>query len=229
MSAAQLDHLVVMAHGLDEGVQWCEATLGVTPDAGGRPAVMGTPNRLLRTSSIAAPNSYLEIIAIDPESQAPASQRWFDMDDAALRSAVKRHGPQLIHWVARVPNIAASTQALHTLGLMAGAPQAASRQTPRGLLEWQIGLRSDGQRLLNGCLPTLIHWGAIHPEASMADHGVQLLKLELQHPQDEAVATALRALGLPTTAAVQVSHSASPALIAHLQTPKGIVQLRSPA
>ena len=28
---AQVDHLVVMADSLDAGVQWCEATLGLTP------------------------------------------------------------------------------------------------------------------------------------------------------------------------------------------------------
>jgi hypothetical protein len=27
----QIDHLVVMAPSLDLGVQWCEATLGITP------------------------------------------------------------------------------------------------------------------------------------------------------------------------------------------------------
>jgi hypothetical protein len=33
--AGQLDHLVVAARTLDEGVAWCEATLGVTPGPGG--------------------------------------------------------------------------------------------------------------------------------------------------------------------------------------------------
>ena len=75
----QLDHLVVLASSLEQGVAWCEAALGITPDAGGRHAFMGTHNRLLRTSSDAFPNSYLEIIAIDPDGQPPTnSQRWFD-------------------------------------------------------------------------------------------------------------------------------------------------------
>ena len=229
---AQLDHLVVMAATLEEGVQWCEDTLGVTPAAGGRHAFMGTHNRLLRTSSEAFAASYLEIIAIDPEGappSAPFDKRWFDMDAAWLRASVAQHGPQLIHWVARVPDIAASTEALHALDLPAGAPQAASRQTPRGLLEWQIGLRSDGQRLLGGCLPTLIRWGAIHPEASMQGQGVQLLGLELQHPQADALRAALLALNLPVNTPIQVQISAQPALAAHLQTPKGRVTLRSRA
>ena len=229
MNGAQLDHLVVMAPTLDDGVQWCEAKLGVTPDAGGRHAFMGTHNRLLRTSSSACPGSYLEIIAIDPDGTAPAHQRWFDMDDAALRATVAAQGPQLIHWVARVPDIGASTQALHQLGWAVGAPQAASRQTPRGLLEWQIGLRDDGLRLLGGCLPTLIRWGAIHPEASMPERGVQLQRLELLHPQATALRAALAALGLPPSAVIDVQPGASPALVAHLHTPVGLVALRSHA
>ena len=39
---AQLDHLVIMANSLDEGVAWCEATLGVTPGPGGEHPLMGT-------------------------------------------------------------------------------------------------------------------------------------------------------------------------------------------
>ena len=48
----RLDHLVVLADTLSEGVSWCEATLGVTPGPGGEHPLFGTHNRLL---SIAAP------------------------------------------------------------------------------------------------------------------------------------------------------------------------------
>ena len=223
---AQLDHLVVLASSLEQGVAWCEATLGITPDAGGRHAFMGTHNRLLRTSSAAFPHSYLEIIAIDPEGQAPAnSQRWFDMDSAELQAQVQKSGPRLIHWVARVPDIAAATQALQQLELAVGTPQAASRMTPRGLLEWQIGLRDDGVRPLQGCLPTLIHWKGPHPEASLQERGVQLRRLELQHPQAALLSQALGALDVHGNTVIQVSASDTPALIAHLDTPRGPVKL----
>ena len=61
---AQLDHLVVMADSLDAGVQWCEQTLGITPNAGGEHPLMGTHNRLINVSSPAFPRAYLEIIAL---------------------------------------------------------------------------------------------------------------------------------------------------------------------
>jgi hypothetical protein len=41
----QIDHLVIVAKTLEQGVQWCEATLGVTPGAGGEHALYGTHNR----------------------------------------------------------------------------------------------------------------------------------------------------------------------------------------
>ena len=44
--ALALDHLVVAARSLDEGVRWCAATLGVTPGPGGKHPLMGTHNRL---------------------------------------------------------------------------------------------------------------------------------------------------------------------------------------
>lgn len=229
MIGTGLDHLVVMAASLEEGVAWCEATLGVTPDAGGQHGFMGTHNRLLRISSPAFAASYLEIIAIDPQGQAPSNhRRWFDMDDPALQAQVRSQGPQLTHWVARVSGIAQATEALHVLGHAAGTPQAASRQTPRGLLAWQIGLRPDGQRLLQGLLPTLIEWGEQHPAASLADKGIALQQLQLLHPDAPALQSALQALGLDGNPALHVTHAPSPALVAHLHTPQGPVQLRSP-
>ena len=66
---AQLDHLVIAAASLAEGVAWCEATLGVVPGPGGSHPLMGTHNRLLHIASAAFPQAYLEIIAIEPGKQ----------------------------------------------------------------------------------------------------------------------------------------------------------------
>ena len=46
-----LDHLVVAADTLEQGVAWCEATLGVRPSAGGQHVFMGTHNRVLDIST----------------------------------------------------------------------------------------------------------------------------------------------------------------------------------
>ena len=62
---AKLDHLVVMANSLVEGVAWCDAALGTTPGPGGEHPLMGTHNRLLRIDCAEFPRAYLEIIAIN--------------------------------------------------------------------------------------------------------------------------------------------------------------------
>ncbi len=221
--SAQLDHLVVIAATLDEGVAWCEATLGVTAGPGGRHALMGTHNRLFSIASPAFPLAYFEIIAIDPAAPPPARRRWFDMDDPALQERVRRQGPQLLHWAVRVPDARAAVAALQGLGIARGEVIAASRPTPSGLLQWQITVREDGQRLYDGALPTLIQWGAVHPAAAMPASGVTLAAFELKHPQAELLAAALQALGLSTLAV-----GTGPAqLRARLQTPRSPVEICS--
>lgn len=222
-SSAALDHLIVMADTLAQGVAWCEATLGVTSAPGGEHALFGTHNRLLAVASPAWPLAYLEIIAVNPDA-APTRRRWFGMDEAALQEAVRTHGPRLTHWVARVPDLAAAAAAWAAQGLDVGDILAASRMTPRGLLQWQIAVRADGRRLLDGCAPTLIEWGAVHPAVSLPASGVTLQGLRLAHPRAAALQGALAAAGVP---GVVVEAGAAAAICAQLQTPRGLVEIDS--
>ncbi len=220
---AQLDHLVVLASDLAQGVTWCEQVLGVTPGPGGKHPLMGTHNRLFSIASTAFPLAYLEVIAIDPEAQnaAPAgASRWFDMDSAALQQDVAAHGPKLIHFVARVPRIDPAVAALAALGIDRGRVLDASRATPAGLLQWRIGVRDDGARLFDGALPTLIEWGAVHPAATLGASGVTLTQFAVQHPDHAALAQAYQAIGL--AAPVQAG---AVRLEAVLDTPRGSVRL----
>lgn len=226
--APAIDHLVVLAASLDEGAAWCQRTLGVAPAAGGEHPLMGTHNRLLNLSSPAHPRAYLEIIAINPgatSARPVVARRWFDMDNAALQAQVAQHGPQLVHWVAAVPDVAASHAALAAQGLDRGTVIAASRPTPLGLLQWQITVRDDGQRLMGGCLPTLIQWGERHPCDSLPTSGVELQSLRLEHPQAPTLAAACSALGLGTQATV--GPGAAPRIQATLATPRFTATLAS--
>ncbi len=217
---AQLDHLVVIAATLDEGVAWCEATLGITPGPGGQHPLMGTHNRLFSIASPAFPLAYFEIIAIDPQAPAPTRRRWFDMDNVALQARVARDGPQLVHWVARVDDAPAAVATLRAQGLERGEVIAASRPTPQGQLQWQITVREDGQRLFDGLLPTLIEWqlgeGVPHPAATLPHTGLTLETLTLRHPQAATLQAALTALGL----ALPVQSGAAQ-MTAVLRTPGG--------
>ncbi len=217
---AQIDHLVVAARTLDEGVAWCEAALGVVPGHGGEHALFGTHNRLVRLACAQAPRAYLEIIAVNPQATPtrPAGlKRWFDLDDPALQARLAQHGPQLVHWVASVPDVDAAAASLRALGIQRGPVIAATRPTPSGLLQWRITVRDDGQRLFDGALPTLIQWGETHPAGAMPASGLALRGLTLNHPDAHQLRQALDAIGLEQLAVAP----GTAALTALLDTPHG--------
>ncbi|MCG2591627.1 VOC family protein [Ramlibacter sp. XY19] len=221
--AARVDHLVIGAASLEQGVAWAEATLGVTPGPGGEHPLMGTHNRLLRIATVDYPRAYLEIIAVQPGQSPQQGKRWFDLDAEAVRDTLRQGGPRLLHYVASVPDVRAAVAALQGVGLDRGNVVQASRMTARGLLEWQITIRPDGQRLLDGTLPTLIEWGATHPAAGMGESGVTLHALLAQHPQAAQLRSAHEAIGLER---LQVRQGPAN-LCATLDTPRGRVQLES--
>lgn len=232
---AEVDHLVIVAASLDEGVQWCERTLGITPGPGGEHPLMGTHNRLFNLSGLAFRRCYAEIIALQPGAVASrvaaGHKRWFDMDDALLQSRLIKDGPQLLHFVVRVSGVVSAVKALAALRLDRGPPIAASRQTASGLLTWRITVRDDGQRLFFGGLPTLIQWGdaaenpeaASHPVDGMATSGVVLESLQFSHPRPVNLMQAYDAIGLREVQAFR----GAPNLVARLTTPRGSVILQS--
>jgi len=173
MPMLALDHLVVAASSLAQGLDWGEALFGLRPEAGGRHAAMGTHNRVFTIGSARFPRAYFEIIAIDPQALRPVQARWFDLDDAALQAQLA-HGPRLVHWVARCTDIDAAHAALHATGIDCGTIQPAERETPQGLLRWRISVRADGRRPLVGAVPALIEWAGAHPTDALPDSGVAL-------------------------------------------------------
>ena len=227
-SPPRLDHLVVLADNLTQGVAWCEATLGVTPAPGGEHPLFGTHNRLLALGGGGFPLAYLEIIAINPAAEprglSVGRRRWFDMDDETLRTQVRAQGPRLVHWVARVPDLQAASARLAGLDIDRGDVLRANRMTPEGLLGWQITVRPDGRRLMDGGLPTLIEWGDVHPAARLPASGVVLQRWSLHHPRAEALRQALTAIDLGD---VPVVPAPTPALHATLLTPRGTLRLSS--
>lgn len=221
--AARIDHLVVAADSLTQGVDWCRTTLGVEPGPGGEHPLMGTHNRLLRIATVDHPRAYFEIIAIQPGRTPQRAHRWFDLDDETVRDTLRRTGPRLVHFVANLPDVAAGVRALQGQGIDRGEPVRASRETPRGPLSWQITVRADGLRLFAGALPTLIEWGDTHPAAGMPESGVTLHSLSATHPEARALRAAYGAIGLD-----EVAVSEGPAnLCATLDTPRGRVRLES--
>ena len=230
---SQIDHLVVAAHTLQQGVEWCEATLGITPAAGGEHEKYGTHNRLFKIATPAFPVAYFEIIAINPDAvieKKPPPTRWFDLDSKQLQAELAK-SPRLVHFVVNTDNIQDARHAWKNQGIDRGPIIHASRKTPKGLLQWQITVRPDGDRLFNGTLPTLIQWGKpeaadpmqLHPRNHLPRSGVSLKSLTVSHPSASKIKAAYEAIMLGN-----IDVTEGPAnIVATLQTPKGLVTLES--
>ena len=227
---SQIDHLVIAANTLEEGVAWCESTLGITPGPGGEHPLMGSHNRLFSIASTNYPTAYFEIIAINKEAEKRGygagiqdKKRWFDFDNEVLQLRLKKNGPQLIHFVASTPEALPAIKKLASLGIDRGGLLTASRMTPQGLLSWKITVRADGQRLMHGTLPTLIEWGDIHPADHLVASGVILQSLTASLPNTSQLRAACDAIDLQGFTVME----GPPNLIATLQTPRGLVALES--
>lgn len=229
-SPLRLDHLVVAARTLDEGVQYVSDTLGVAPAGGGAHPLMRTHNRLLGLWG----GAYLEVIAIDPaakmatSSGANARARLYALDDPAVQARMEQ-GPYLSHWVARVdpPKNLARWREQY--------PQRIPELVPmtRGDFSWQLTVPQDGafpawQGAGDGILPSLIQWDtAHHPSQLLADTGIVLTSLTGFHPQAQAAREQLQWLGAAHLIAVE--EAPSPALVAQFETPSGPRTLGAPA
>jgi len=209
----RLDHLVIAARRLEEGVEWVERRLGGAAGPGGRHDLMGTHNRLFSLG----PGRFLEVIAMDPEAAPPLQPRWFELDTPAMKSRLER-GPAFIHWVARSDDIDAALEA------MGGAkPQVLALS--RGAFRWKIGVPADGSLPLSGIEPTVIQWFTQHPTEVLPDTGCRLESLVLRHPEAAAVVHRLHYAGLAAGDPIEASHEGL-GLEARLRTPRGTVELR---
>lgn len=211
---AEIDHLVLAATTLADGIDYVATLTGAVPQPGGKHVAMGTHNALLKLGD----KLYLEIIAIDPAGTKPERPRWFGLDGVALQSELLEQ-PRLIHWVARTADIDVAVQAS---AVALGPVHAMSR----GDYRWRITVPDDGSLPSRGLVPTLIQWDVpMHPAERLPESGVQLIELAGTHPEPNVVRHALQRLGLE--AAMRVSYDRETRLVAMLRTRNGMVTLGS--
>jgi hypothetical protein len=209
---AALDHLVVAATTLADGIEYFADITGVAPQPGGKHVAMGTHNALVRLGA----GVYLEIIAIDPAGARPARPRWFDLDDIALASELTAR-PRLIHWVARTTDIERAVA-------RCPVPLGAVHPMARGDYRWRITIPDDGRRPGRGIVPTLIQWDVpFHPTDALPASGVSIAGLAAAHPEPAYIRDALAALGLDGV--LPVTYDRDARLVAMLRTQRGIVTL----
>ena len=213
----ELDHIVIAAKTLDEGRALARETLGVDAVDGGKHDGLATHNTLLKLDG----RRYLEIIAIDPDAGAPHFPRWFGLDTAEVRDHIA-HGPRLVAWVAR------TSGAPNAIEQLAASPNYSAkmvRTATRADFRWRFAFTPDGKRINGGVVPHLIQWETpAHPCERLPESGVSLIALALGAPEPEGTMALLESFAF-SDAVVQVAQSASPQLVAMLNTPLGRVVL----
>lgn len=194
-----IDHLAVSATTLEAGVAAVESALGLTLAPGGMHPHMATHNRLLGLGEV-----YLEVIAADPAAPRPSWPRWFDLDNFT-------GAPRLTNWICACDDLEAAVAA-------APAGVGVPVDLQRGDLRWRMAVPGDGHLPFDGAYPALIQWQGTHPAARLPDQGARLRRLEVAHPQAEALRAAL-ALSDPR---VVIVSGLVKALRAEIDTPHGM-------
>ncbi len=203
----EIDHLAFVAPTLDEGTAAIEEMLGQKLQPGGKHPLMGTHNRLLSLG----PDVYLEVIATDPDAEAPGRPRWFGLDDRIAR-------PRLGNWVARCTDLR---------GQLGQAPMGMGEvvEFTRGDLAWSMAVPRDGHLPGDDVLPALIQWKGKRAHATLSESACKLKRIVLRHPEMERLGAEWPALG--QTANVTLEVGTHPAIDAEIITPRGLVTLSS--
>ncbi|WP_022664953.1 VOC family protein [Desulfospira joergensenii] len=213
----KIDHLVIGAATLTQGVNYVRDHLGVDMPYGGVHTKMGTHNHLMRIGN----DAFLEIIAINHDIAPPNRPRWFGLDDPFIRQQIKIQ-PSLLTWVVNTRNI---KNLMRQSAFSFGKAELISR----GNLSWYFGLPDDGRLLAGGMLPYAIEWQTDkHPSVNMADLGCSFYSLEIYHSYPRWLQSALSSVGASDLVKVNtLPKNEVPYMIAYINAPNGIKKLYS--
>lgn len=208
----KLDHIVIGAATLGQGVDYVKRLLGVDMPEGGSHPSMGTHNHLMQLGN----DVFLEVIAINPDGPTPQRPRWYGLDDPLVQEKL-RQSPRLLTWVVNTDDISA-LQARTSFAFGEAMPIS------RGNLNWHFAVPDDGRILAGGMLPYIIQWHtSMHPSNAMADKGCRLKKLEIHHPYRDWLAAILSDIGAESLVEVHaLAPGTAPFLAVHLETPTGV-------
>jgi hypothetical protein len=148
---------------------------------------MGTHNLV----TALGPDTFAEIIAINPDATPPNRPRWFELDNPVAQAKF----PCTQAWLLRTDDIDGCIRKAAKLGIDLG------HATPfrRGALRWRFAVTHDGSIPLDGAAPLLLQWdetGPQHPASRMADLGLRMDNLTIDTPHADHLAALLETLGL---------------------------------
>jgi hypothetical protein len=205
-----VDHLILGAADLDQGVAWLEKLTGVKAVIGGVHPGRGTRNALASLGR----RQYLEIMAPDPAQ-----------DGAALPYDLKTlAAPRLVHWAAVTNDIDLIARKAGMAGIEVFGPRDGSRARPDGrMLKWKtldVQNRMGGVRFMP--IPFFIQWAgdSLHPSQD-SPKGLELQSIEMEHPDAANMLKLLHSLGIQA----RIKQAKDPRLRAWLKTPNGKIEL----
>ena len=215
-----LDHLVYGVPDLAIAIDEFEKCLGLAPMIGGRHLGLGTHNAILPLMG----ESYLELIASDPDGPTPSQPRPFGLD--TLRS------PQLVTWAVRSRAIETDVERAREQGFDPGIVFPMTRTEPHSeTLHWKLTLRQ--KPFGDGLVPFIIDWGnSRHPACVGRDNTgnidddesasrCRLSSFSASHPAPLPIQSALDALG----AELDIQPGTNASLKARLTGPAGFLDL----
>ena len=207
----KIDHFAIGAANLEQGVAAMRDALGVEVPGGSKHAAMSTHNCVMQSGN----ESFLELIAIDPDAPDPGRVRWFTLDDPATQARLADR-PRALCWVVGTDDLdAVITASPVDLGEVV--------YFTRGERSWRLTVPRDGSLPMGGLLPAFIEWSpGPHPSTGQQDLGVTLDRIHLHHPDPAMLEGLLATLGVDHLAQV---HDGPSALSFELTTPKDTVTL----
>ena len=163
-----LDHILLGAASLEQGMAAFEETTGEKPLRGGHHPNAGTENALVSLGD----GSYLEIIA--PRAGSPTGDEFLD----SMRSL---NGLSIVGWAIHVSDAESARRRLERAGFPMTPPKPGSRVTPAGqTLEW-VTFEPASSAIENA--PFFIRWGdnTAHPSLT-SPKGCTLESFEVSGP-----------------------------------------------
>jgi hypothetical protein len=209
----KLDHLTVIAPSLIAGVEHVRNCLDLDVPFGQRHAYMGTCNHLLQLGDAV----YLEIVAIDPEADAPNRRRWFGLDDQAKVRSDWEDGRRLRGWVAR-------THAIDAIIATDGDIFGEKVSLPPLNSSFDFAIPKDGSLPLDGAAPSIIdRRGKPRAMNTIADLGARLKSFTLDHPDPDGIKALYAALAVDRPP--EIMDGPSLRYRAQIETPAGLKEL----
>ena len=203
-----LDHILLGAKDLDEGIAYIEKLSGVRAAVGGSHPGVGTRNALLSLGA----GRYLEIIAPDPE-QAPSAGMMYTR-------VVGLSSPRLISWAYRTTDLAGLAERIAKAGIaVEGLSEGSRKRTDGSMLRWKtLRVKDD----LGGVLPFFIEWerGTKHPSDD-APAGCRLSSFSATSADPKTLAELFRRIEIE----VKVDAGMAQKLIAKIESARGEFEL----